>query len=332
MVARYWCLRTDRSQKKYIWDELEENRLRQGWGYAPRLDLRCIREKKKSGQALDEEEQRTWRGNRRLHPDEPGGMTQGDLVLLPNLPIEGRWTLVEILDDGYEYAISPDHGDYGHIRHVRIVSANIHPHAPSVSAKLRGTMRSQSRLWSVDRYQEEIKRLIEAIESGENVDVPASEDDHLLTMHNVLRDHFWNELSQRFRGPDFEGPMKRVLEQIYSGDIEHRGGPNEKGADLICNFTDELGVPYAIAVQIKMWEGEGDLSGAFDQLRTACQEYENVSAGIVLTTLQSLKEGTEESREKLARELGRPILILLRDEVLDMFLRHMPDLVGSLEA
>lgn len=332
-VRDYWCMRTDRRQKGYIWSELLEGRLRQGWGYDEKLDLRKIHERLESGEDLSEDQAKNWRGNKRLLPSANGAIKAGDIVVLPNLPEERRWSIVEVTDDEYRFEIDPALGDYGHIRNVSMLTAAdsaIHPHSEYVSAKLRGTMRTRLRLWNANRYSREIDELLTAISEGADVGIPASEAKHLLAVHEALGTELWSRLEGSFRGERFEGPVKKVLEHVYD-DVEHVGGRSEKGADLLCSFHDDLGFHYRVAVQVKMWDGEGDVSGALGQIRRACKEHENISAGLVLTTLTSLTDGTEEAREQLEGELNRPIAIMLRDEVVDLFLRHIPDIVQGLE-
>lgn len=323
-------MRTDRKHKKFIYSELKNGRIRQGWGYDPSQDLRALRTKVQGGTELSPRERSAWRGNRRLLADEQGGINAGDIIILPNLPDEGRWILVEITDNAYEFSIS-ETGDHGHIRHAQIrFPTPVHPYAHAVSARLRGTMRTRSRLWNADRYRNEIAALLDALRAGEDLSIPSSEADHLRDLLASLRHRLWDELEKRFHGADFEGPVRRLLEKVYGGEVEHTGGRGERGADLICRFADDLGVEYSVVIQVKMWGGEGDISPALQQIETACEYYPEVSAGVVLTTLESLADETEEQVEEARSRLDRPILVLMREDVLDLFLKHIPDIVQEM--
>jgi predicted Mrr-cat superfamily restriction endonuclease len=56
--------------------------------------------------------------------DEPDGMQIGDLVLLPHLPREWRWSVVRITGP-YRYEIARPQNDYGHILPVDVVAADL---------------------------------------------------------------------------------------------------------------------------------------------------------------------------------------------------------------
>jgi hypothetical protein len=56
--------------------------------------------------------------------DEPDGMQIGDLVLLPHLPSEWRWSVVRITGS-YRYSIDPQVGDLGHILPVEVIAADL---------------------------------------------------------------------------------------------------------------------------------------------------------------------------------------------------------------
>ncbi|HWO35398.1 MAG TPA: hypothetical protein VNO32_41920, partial [Candidatus Acidoferrum sp.] len=55
-----WFWNIDRPMQSYFRSELEQSRLRQGWGYNQKLDLRKIRAKIDTPKPLDEDEQGTW--------------------------------------------------------------------------------------------------------------------------------------------------------------------------------------------------------------------------------------------------------------------------------
>lgn len=331
-MPRYWVMRTDKKKITYLSRELLHGRLRQGWGYDEKLDLRRLQERRKEGLVLTHEELNAWKGNRRLLPAGDDTISGSDIILLPHLPELGRWSVVEVQDNGYDFSIDPDVGDYGHIRNVRVLNPKpIHPNSELVSARLRGTMRSQLRLWNVDHLQEDITHLLEALKQGRAVDVPATEEERLNTVNQRLRATLWAELRRNYRGQEFERPVKRLLEVVYGGAVEARGGPREHGADLLCQFTDPLGITYRVAVQVKMWEGKAHLDEALKQIREAYESYDNVAAGVILTTADEIDESTEIGRNQLQAELGIPIRVTALEETLDLFLAHLHALTADVE-
>lgn len=271
MNRRYWVMRTDRTQTEYISTELRAGRMRQGWGYRQDLDLAELSGLVRSGQSLSSEQRAAW-GNRRLLPSEPNSVRDGDIVLLPNVPEYGRWFVSEVTDDEYRYEIPPEFGDYGHVRNVRLLNPDspVNPYDEAVSALLRGTMRVPRRLWNIDRHEADVRTLLEVLEEGRSVGCAQSGEERLESAKDALKAHLWEQLERRFRGEEFEGPCGRLLDLLYEG-VEYTAGSGENGADFICSYSDGLGVPHNVAVQVKMWTNElgDDLTAALEQLKRA---------------------------------------------------------------
>jgi hypothetical protein len=118
-----WMMRTDRSRAGWLWSEVLAGRLRQGWGYQPKQDLVLLRDRRERGEPMDRDDDWAW-PNRRMLSDEPDGMQIGDLVLLPHLPRDWRWSVVRITG-AYRYAIDPEVGDLGHTLPVEVVAADL---------------------------------------------------------------------------------------------------------------------------------------------------------------------------------------------------------------
>lgn len=167
-MTRYWAIRTDQARRDFIWQELQEGRLRQGWGYRPELDLENLARLRRAGAKLAKYQQDAWRGNRRLLPTEPNSMQTGDIVVLPNLPRYGVWSIARVTG-GYRFEISRQPNavngtpDYGHIRAVELLTGDrpIDPQREDVSDSLRRAMRSRIRMWWLDAHRAKVAGLIE---------------------------------------------------------------------------------------------------------------------------------------------------------------------------
>lgn len=326
-------MRTARTQTEYISTELRAGRMRQGWGNREDLDLAELSRSVRSGQSLSSEQRAAW-GNRRLLPSEPNSIREGDIVLLPNVPKYGRWFVAEVTDDEYRYEIPPEFGDYGHVRNVRLLNPDspVNPYDEAVSALLRGTMRVRRRLWNIDRHEADVRTLLEALEEGRSVDRAKSGEERLESAKDALKAHLWEQLERRFRGEEFEGPCGRLLDLLYE-EVEYTAGSGENGADFICSYSDGLGVPHNVAVQVKMWTDElgNDLTAALEQLKRAYLYYPEITSGVVITTLEGIGGRSTLESESLSKELGIPIRIVSRDDLLDLFLRHLPEMTASLD-
>ena len=310
-MNRHWVMRTAAVDKDFLWDELRAGRLRQGWGYKPDLDLRTLARVVQRGDRLNDEQRACWRGNRRMLQSEPGSIQIGDVIVVPNLP---RRDLPQ----------KPQ--DFGHLIPVELLSVArpVDPLEEAVSARLRGTMRSQSRLWNIDYLSEDVTQVVSALSQ------PARRPKLLERLENIRNDAaktLKDSLVFHFRGAEFEPPCGALLEALYgTPNVEHTGGPKEKGADFICTSTDPLGVEHKVAVQVKHWHGSADLAQPLGQIRRAFDGY-NIAAGVIFTLLDEERAEDAEARVALEKELGIPVRVVLRDEALDLFLEHLPGLI-----
>lgn len=310
--------------------ELEQGRLRQGWGWKRDHDLRLLAQQARS-RKLSDEEARVWR-NRRLLDTEPDGLKKGDVIVIPNLPQQGRWVLARVTG-GYDFAPVDVPGgsgsDYGHIVAVSpIRDANgkiavVEADNEHVDARLRATMRNQSRMWSIDALGAAVDALINAIDAGKDTHTPEPEVQKAEGFFEAVRQAAWQHIASKYKGAEFEHLVRRLFECIYGdGRVEHWGGKGEKGADLIVFTRDPLGIEYKIAVQVKLHEGVEDDARALSQIKQA-REYHKVDAGVVVTTAEEMSEAFQARREALEENLGIDIRVVNRDELVELVMAHL---------
>jgi hypothetical protein len=329
-MTRYWVVRTDKAKTEYVAGELAQRRLRQGWGWTDEQDLRTIAADSQVGKALTDAQKSTWRGNRRLLDSEPDGVRPGDLVLLPHQPSHGSWSLVRVSGPyRWEHPTelnSYDMPDYGHILPVEMVSTRpIHPFEDAVSARLRQTMRVLSRMWNIDSLGADVDELVEACSQGAVAPPPSV--DRLPKVLSAVEAATWEALQKQFHGAEFERPCVLLLEALYGdGNVEHTGGSGERGADAIVTHDDPLGVTHRLAVQIKMWSWDADWTRPLEQIRQASGAYEGITGGVILSTSERVSERFEEHRRKLEAELRIPIRVVLRQELVRLFVARLPEI------
>lgn len=326
-MTRFWFVRTAKKWADLLTAELEAGRLRQGWGYLPEQDLRMISAARERGEPLSSDQQLCWRGNRRLLPTERDGVQPEDYIITPNLPEEGSWSILKV-SGKYRYEIHPEPEDFGHILEVELINCGtrIHPRCAAVAAGLRKSAKSQSRMWNVDYLAEQVCELVRAVEGGEDVSQPEEEAEKLGAIRARAATAIEKEIQQKYQGNEFEKPVGMLLERIYEN-VEVRAGPMERGADFICTCEDGLGIQHRLAVQVKMWEGMVSNPDPLDQIRLAHESYEQISAGVVWTLADDFDENFKVRAEDLETELSIPIRLLGKDEVVDLFMKHLPDLL-----
>lgn len=311
--------------------ELDAGRLRQGWGYNSQLDLRLLRKKVSAGKNLDEEEAAAWR-NRRLLDTEPDGLKPGDVVVLPNLPDQGRWVLARVIGP-YSYAISrdasPSGPDYGHIVPVEPIRTSdgklavVEADNEHVDARLRASMRNMGRMWSIDTLASSVEHLIAVIGAGADTRRTQPEELKFQGFFAAMRDAAWQNISIRYKGAELEKLVERLFQRIYpQGRVEHWGGAGEKGADLIVFMQDVLGLEYKIAVQVKLYDGVHDDTHALDQIKRARLEHK-VDAGVVVTTATETSDRFEQRRAALEADLAIDVRVVTRDEMVELIMTHL---------
>ena len=331
MARRYLVVRTARTHRDFILRELEQGRLRQGWGWKPEQDLRLLRQKVDSKAALTEDEASAWRNRRLLHT-EPDGLKPDDTIIVPNLPDQGRWVMVRV-SGPYRYEISSTSSevgpDFGHVVEVTPVRdpagkiAVVEADNAHVDARLRASMRSMSRMWSIDALGPQVEGLISAMEGGADTVTPEPEVQKFGGFFNAMRDAAWENIRQRYKGAEFEQLVLRLFQKIYApGRVEHWGGPGEKGADLIVFVQDQLGLEYKIAVQVKLYDGQIDDLHALDQVALA-RDAHRVDGGVVVTTANETSKQFDSHREQLEAKLGIDIRVITRDELVQLVMTHL---------
>lgn len=326
MSKRYLVVRTDRKARELILRELEQGRLRQGWGWLPEQDLTKLADKAYRASSMTSAEASAWR-NRRLLPSQPNGVQPGDIIVLPNLPEQGKWVLARVTG-GYRYEIS-EHGDYGHIVAVEPIRrrdgkiAVVEADNEIVAAPLRASMRSLSRTWSIDSLGTSVDRIIAAIEQGQDIATAEPAAQKLERTLAEIRAAAWESIRGNYKGAELEHFVHRLFERIYPrGRVEPWGGPAENGADLIVYTTDELGIEYKIAVQVKCYEGAIASVDAIHQIERA-HRIHKVDAGVIVTTAVAAEEKFLALRDQIEGELGIDIRVIVRDEFIGLVLQHL---------
>ena len=329
-MRQYAVIRTNRDERAYIWAELKGGKLRQGWGWLDDQDLRALREKRQRGEPLSKDEKAAWR-NRRMLADTWNGLQVGDIVIAPNLPEPGRWIIARVSGD---YTFDDGNGqDYRHVLPVTPVRggdgniAVIDPSAPMVDARLRGTMRTMSRMWSVDHLANAIDSLLAAVEAGADVSVGQTREDRrhafLADVHGKIGEATWAVLERSYRGAEFEHLLVPLLEDVYGpGNVEQHGGAGEHGADLLVTLRGPLGLRFKVAVQAKLYDGTHYDLHSVEQLRWA-YDHHQVQAGVVLTTATETSPEFEAELKKLHEDLGIDVQVWTRDDFLRLLLSHL---------
>ena len=254
MASRnYWCYRIDTNNINYFKDQLHNGKLRQGWGWDQRQDLRNFEMDEGAGRNLAMFEK----------------VKRGDILLVPRLPSWGEIAIVEATEDwseGYRFEIDNRLGDYGHIfpaKYVRRFTRN----NENVTGNLRSTLRNPSRFWGINHYSEDVESLLAVSE-----DRLVKRQDHESRLESVIGGVFtsvfnerrfssdlFEKLNEQFAQEEWEFALAAGLRNLYPYyQVERVGGREEKhhGTDILIRMPSLLpDYEYAIAIQVKDYEG-----------------------------------------------------------------------------
>lgn len=279
MINRnYWCYRIDTNKIKFFTNELHNGRLRHGWGWDERQNLRDFKMDEGAGR------------NRSMFKK----VKKGDILLIPQLPNWGQVAIVEATEDwskGYEFKIDEKLGDYGHIfpaKYIKRFTRN----NENVTGNLRSTLKNPSRFWSINHYSEDVNLLLNVPENG-----LVKRQDHNSRLSSLVGDVFndvfdeqvftnkiYDKFIEQFTREDWEFALVNGLKEIFPFyQVERVGGKEEKnhGTDILIKLPSLLSdYEYAIAIQVKDYEGTVSRS-VIDQINKADDYWESENLKLI---------------------------------------------------
>ena len=243
----YWGYRIDVKNQDFFFKELEQGRLRQGWGYA-------------ENQKLPETEDSGARKNLSMYEK----VKKGDILLIPRLPDWGSVAIAEAVEDwndkekGYRFEIDDEKKDFGHIFPARYIGC-FNRHGKDVSGNIQSTLKARNRFWNISRLSEDVEKIMKNLEGNkestsviENIKNIVSEQ---VKSHFDLKeccDKIVDEYNQKFTASQWEEVLKDILEKIYPEyKIEKKGGSKEEehGTDVLVNIPGiSISESYNIAI------------------------------------------------------------------------------------
>jgi Restriction endonuclease len=319
-VANVWIWNINRQDQKFFADELRAGRLRQGWGYDPRLDLRQIQARIRQGETLDEDETATWS---RLSPM-VDGVKPEDTVLVKNTPEFCFYTIVKVIGE-YCFDNESELDDYRHYIPVNVL-VEINRDNILIPGDLSNSVnRSQSPVnLSLRRAAEITEVLIGAQSQTVEQRRTAATFSDKIGKHSAKIIEAVERTIKELSPKEFE---KLILTLFETMDFENpvwTAGPGENGADIVMSIAIPFFDEQKIVVQVKHHHNYGadnDLEPV-NQLRRAFQYY-NAIAGILVDSAQKLGSDLSAEIEKLRSE-GKQIAVLYGHDLYRRILQILP--------
>lgn len=255
-TPNYWGFRInskDGEALKYLVSEIHEGRLRQGWGWDIKQDLRNLQ--------LDE--------GARANIPIFNNVKQGDYLLIPHCPSYAFVSIVRAAQDfstGYSFKI--DKKDYGHIFPIeKDFHLEFARNSKVVDADLRSTLRTPMRFWNMNNYGDSILKIIDS--SLDDRKTPSQNEQRTIEMleeaivfslnENMLRQKLGELFEKCFQASEWEFALRKSLELLLPHCYVKRvGGKQEAkhGCDLAVFIPSiEKDRQYVIGIQIKDYKG-----------------------------------------------------------------------------
>jgi hypothetical protein len=331
-VQENWKVRlldSDDAVTEWVCRELQEGRLRFGWGWEG-SDLREIAELRDRGEPLNEHQTLAWSKGSALVER----IREGDLVFTPNIPRNREFAVVRVAGP---YSFEPEGTSCarGHVLPVEVVVPAVQKLSEAVSGRIVGSAFNQRAITRMTAPGEDIRALLEAHAEGLDLSKPSSEMERLADIVGDAKEAVAAALEREFGRKGFEIPVRRLFEALYpppSGSVEHSQKLDNAGADIVVQVIDPVGFEREIAVQVKHWTGGvtmRDMETALDAIRRAKSFRPVVSEGLVFTLLESVPQEVADASEALSDELGIAVRVLDRDAVAQLFLENLVELGSS---
>lgn len=321
----YWGYRIDVKNQDFFFKELEQGRLRQGWGYA-------------ENQKLPDTKDSDARKNLSMYEK----VKKGDILLIPRLPDWGSVAIAEATQDwddkekGYKFEIDDEKKDYGHIFPAKYIGC-FNRHGKDVSGNIQSTLKARNRFWNISRLSEDVEKIMKNLEGNkestsviENIKNIVSEQVKFYFNLKKCCDQIVDEYNQKFTASQWEDVLKNVLEKIYPGyEIEKRGGMKEEehGTDLLVVISGlSNSEKYNIAIQVKNYKGEisdDNVNNIIEQINKA-KGYKWENDGKLIDQILVMTSSKKEENPKLIEECKKKdIKIIFSEELKNLIFKSI---------
>ena len=312
----YWGYRIDVKNQDFFFKELEQGRLRQGWGYA-------------ENQKLPDTKDSDARKNLSMY----NNVKKGDILLIPRLPDWGSVAIAEAAEDwnneekGYRFEIDDEKKDFGHIFPANYIGC-FNRHGKDVSGNIQSTLKARNRFWNISRLSEDVEKIMKNLEGNkestsviENIKNIVSEQVKSYFNLKECCDQIVDEYNQKFTASQWEEVLKDILEKIYPEyKIEKKGGSKEEehGTDVLVNVPG-ISRSYNIAIQVKNYTGnisDNKIAEIIEQINKAGDnEYEEEESKLIDKILV-ITPAKEEENPKLIEECQKnEIRVIFSEEL-----------------
>ena len=317
----YWGYRIDVKNQDFFFKELEQGRLRQGWGYA-------------ENQKLPNTTDSGARKNLRMYRN----VKKGDILLIPRLPDWGSVAIAEATEDwdkAYGFEIDDEKKDYGHIFPAEYRGC-FNRHGKDVSGNIQSTLKARNRFWNISRLSEDVEKIMGNLEGNrestsviENIKNIVSEQVKSYFKLKECCDKIVDEYNQKFVASQWEEVLKDILEKIYPEyKIEKKGGSKEEehGTDVLVNVPG-ISRSYNIAIQVKNYTGnisDNKIAEIIKQINKAGDNEDEEEESKLIEKILVITSAKKEENPKLIEECKKEdIKVIFSEELKNLIFKSI---------
>lgn len=304
IMANYWGYRIDTNAREYFYQEILDNRLRQGWGYDKSQNLK--------GDNVDISARRNFPILNKVK--------KGDILLVPRIEGWDEVAIVEAVEDfntGYDFNIDPKIGDYGHIFPVKFRKC-FSRYNDNVGGNIRETLKCRSRFWNINRCKDEINKILETSDTELRNNTTFEERFRKRVEdtfdEDKIADELYMALDKDTQASEWEYILgegfKRMLPDSYNIETTSNRLEKNHGADIIIRIPGIFNNTYVIAIQVKDYS---DIVGnnPVDQICKANDYFSKEEDAILIDKYLIITKAEAELNkdlEKYAEERGVKII------------------------
>lgn len=311
MSRNYWGYRIDVDLRDYFFKEIQEGRLRQGWGYKKTQDLRSDK--------VDE----TARGNLPIFKK----VKKGDILLVPRIESWDEVAIVEATEDfdnkdnGYRFEIDPDLEDYGHIFPVRLIRCFSRQNT-NVDGDIRETLKCRLRFWNINKCGKQIERILEVNDDSALRSKSGYEDRFRKRVYQSFdeikfAEDIYTELNKATHASEWEYILCEGFRKVfpeYIIDTTSNKIERDHGADIIIRIPGILDNEYIVAIQVKDYKNKVD-NWAVEQISKADDFFRKEGAVLIDKYLIIINAKSDDNNDLIEKANDAGVKILFDEDV-----------------
>lgn len=297
---------------------LKEGEGRFGWSYIETANLYELKKRiEKDGWASLSDEERNCYQAFLLD------IRKDDYVAYINVPEWGKCTLARVTrsyfwehkdeDFNHRFGVAPE-SVFDFDRNDELVH-------PWLSARLK----LQGRWWRIEGGQEKFEELVESLEAGKAGKPRTLETTRASLVQEIqpLLDAITKKIHETYPNKALEDLLAELFKNVPGvKKVEKRGGPRDRGADLLVHFESGMPIPpQTCVIQVKSFEGEHWDTGAVNDIKRAFEHYPEADMGLIVSTAASSTNVLDEAIDKLQKRTGKSVSLLIGKDVADFVLR-----------